>query len=33
MFGERVTLAILEILFWIPVALSEGIVIATIYGD
>jgi hypothetical protein len=30
MFGEPVTLVILELLFWIPVALSEGIVIAKV---
>ncbi len=31
MFGEPFSLVILELLFWIPVALSEGIVIAKIY--
>ena len=31
MFGEPVALVILELLFWIPVALSEGIVIAKVY--
>jgi hypothetical protein len=33
MFGEPVALVILELLFWIPVVLSEGIVIAMVYGD
>lgn len=32
MFGEPVRLVILELVFWIPVALSEGIVIAKAYG-
>ena len=32
MFGEPVSLVILELIFWIPVALSEGIVIAKVYG-
>jgi hypothetical protein len=31
MFGEPVSLVMLELLFWIPVSLSEGIVIAKVY--
>ncbi len=32
MFGEPVALVGLELLFWIGVALSEGIVIVKFYG-
>ena len=32
MFGEPVSLVILELVFWIPVALAEGVVIAKVYG-
>ncbi len=33
MFGEPVYLVGLELIFWIGVTLSEGIVIAKVYGD
>jgi hypothetical protein len=32
MFGEPVALVVVELLFWIPVAAVQGLVLSAIYG-